>query len=63
MNDTTPEMIKAQSVQFQHKFDLLKSEVQKMIVGQDELVERVLIAIIAGGMFCWRESLVSEKRC
>lgn len=49
MNDTTPEMIKAQSVQFQHKFDLLKSEVQKMIVGQDELVERVLIAIIAGG--------------
>lgn len=34
---------------FREKFNALKQEIQKVIVGQDEVIENVLIAIIAGG--------------
>src|SRR5476649_764556 len=34
---------------FRVRFDLLKAEVQKFIVGQDEIVEHVITAMIAGG--------------
>ena len=34
---------------FRARFDLLKAEVQKLIVGQDEIVEHVITAMIAGG--------------
>jgi MoxR-like ATPase len=34
---------------FRARFDLLKAEVQKLIVGQDAIVEHVITAMIAGG--------------
>jgi len=34
---------------FRARFDLLKAEVQKFIVGQDDIVEHVITAMIAGG--------------
>src|SRR5476651_1012191 len=34
---------------FRARFDLLKAEVQKFIVGQDDVVEHVITAMIAGG--------------
>jgi MoxR-like ATPase len=34
---------------FRSRFDLLKEELQKYIVGQDEILEHVLTAIVAGG--------------
>ncbi|MBT8254516.1 MAG: AAA family ATPase, partial [Bacteroidia bacterium] len=35
--------------QFVKKFKTLKEEIAKVIVGQDEVVEQVLISIFAGG--------------
>lgn len=34
---------------FRARFDMLKAEVQKFIVGQDDIVEHVITAMIAGG--------------
>jgi MoxR-like ATPase len=45
----TPEQIEAQAADFRNRFDTLKSEVQKMMVGQDEVLEHTLTAILAGG--------------
>ncbi|HEY5793251.1 MAG TPA: MoxR family ATPase [Chthoniobacterales bacterium] len=39
----------ADAVEFRNKFVQLKTEIQKVIVGQDEIIENVLIAIIGGG--------------
>jgi MoxR-like ATPase len=45
--DTTAAEARAQ--QFQHHFDAIRSEIAKVIVGQQEVVEAVLVAVIAGG--------------
>ena len=37
------------SQNFRIRFDLLKAEVQKFIVGQDEIIEHVITAVVAGG--------------
>jgi MoxR-like ATPase len=43
------EDIEQSSEHFRVRFDLLKGEIQKLIVGQDEILERVITATIAGG--------------
>ncbi len=47
-NSTITE-IEQSAEHFRARFDLLKAEVQKFIVGQDEIVEHVITAMIAGG--------------
>jgi MoxR-like ATPase len=34
---------------FRSRFDLLKDEVQKLVVGQEEIIEHVITALVAGG--------------
>ena len=41
--------IQAQAAEFRKVFDSLLAEVQKMIVGNDEVIEGVLTALFAGG--------------
>src|ERR1700733_5503185 len=41
--------IERQAENFRAHFDLLKAEVQKFIVGQDDVLEHVITAMIAGG--------------
>jgi MoxR-like ATPase len=41
--------IEQQAENFRTSFDLLKNEVQKFIVGQDDIIEHVITAMIAGG--------------
>jgi MoxR-like ATPase len=41
--------IEHEAESFRARFDLLKAEVQKLIVGQDKVVEHVITAMIAGG--------------
>ena len=48
MTTETPQM-EARSREFSDKFSLIRKEVGKFIVGQDEVVENVLIAILCGG--------------
>jgi len=43
------EQIERQAENFRAHFDLLKAEVQKFIVGQDDVLEHVITAMIAGG--------------
>src|SRR5436853_7418783 len=43
------EAIQAQIEQFRSDFQRLRQEIAKMIVGQDEIVEGTLTALIAGG--------------
>jgi len=43
------ENIERQAESFRARFDLLKAEVQKFIVGQDYVVEHVITSMIAGG--------------
>lgn len=45
----SPEQLEEQAGQFRACFDTLKAEVQQMMVGQDEIIEHTLTAIIAGG--------------
>ena len=47
MNDS--EAIREQLDQFRADFQRLRSEIAKVIVGQDEIVEGTLTALIAGG--------------
>jgi MoxR-like ATPase len=50
MNDATlPGDMRAQLDRFRGDFELLRSEVGKVIVGQTEILDDVLIALIAGG--------------
>ncbi len=42
--------------------DLL-AEINKVMVGQEALVERVLIALWRMGTSCWKASLVLPKPC
>ncbi len=46
---STPAEVKAQCEQFRQTFTRLKSEIGKVMVGQGEVVEGVLIALFAGG--------------
>ncbi|MBM3464983.1 MAG: AAA family ATPase [Armatimonadetes bacterium] len=41
--------IEARVAQFQATFDAIRKEMHKVIVGQEEVVERVLTAVVAGG--------------
>src|SRR5476649_2431331 len=43
------EEIEKSAGHFRARFDLLKAEIQKLIVGQDDIVEHVITAMIAGG--------------
>src|SRR5271154_4584682 len=45
----TIQEIEKSAEHFRARFDLLKAEVQKLIVGQDDIVEHVITAMIAGG--------------
>ena len=50
--ETSPsqvQQIEQQAENFRAHFDLLKAEVQKFIVGQDDIIEHVITAMIAGG--------------
>ena len=46
---TTPEELKHDLDQFRADFDLLRREIGKIVVGQDDIVEGTLMALIAGG--------------
>jgi MoxR-like ATPase len=46
---TDEQLLKDQLEQFRADFDTLRSEIGKVVVGQDEIVESTLIALIAGG--------------
>ena len=46
---TDEQLLKDQLDQFRADFDTLRSEIGKVVVGQDEIVESTLIALIAGG--------------
>jgi len=45
----SPEALEARVETFQKRFDNLQSEIQRVIVGQDEIVRYSLMAMIAGG--------------
>jgi len=45
----TADQIEQEAVHFRTRFDTLKAEVQKVIVGQDEVIEHCITAMIAGG--------------
>lgn len=49
MDNTEIEKLKQQASDFKQTFYRIKQEVNKMIVGQEEAVEGVLIALMAGG--------------
>ena len=48
-NQDNSQIIEAEIQSFQENYLALKNEIAKFIVGQEEIVEKVLIAIIAGG--------------
>src|SRR5688500_5162164 len=45
----TADEIEQEAKHFQARFDVLKAEVQKVIVGQDDSVEHCITAMVAGG--------------
>lgn len=45
----TADEIEQEAKHFQARFDVLKAEVQKVIVGQDDIVEHCITAMVAGG--------------
>ncbi|MEM6277829.1 MAG: MoxR family ATPase [Verrucomicrobiota bacterium] len=47
--EASPEATKAEVQAFRDTFENLRAEIAKFIVGQDEIVEDVLIAIVCGG--------------
>ncbi len=50
MSETPPpDELQARLQDFRARFDQLKTEIQKAIIGQEEIVEKTLLAIIAGG--------------
>lgn len=50
MSDTPPsDELKSRLADFRARFALLQSEVQKAVIGQEEIIEKTLIAIVAGG--------------
>jgi len=46
---TTPEMLQEEARKFQHDFDLARSTIGKVIVGQQRVIEAALIAVFSGG--------------
>ena len=36
------------------KFSCIKKEIEKVIVGQDEMIEAIIIALFLMGTFCWK---------
>lgn len=44
-----PDELQAQLQSFRNRFEQLKSEIGKAVIGQDEIIEKTLIAIICGG--------------
>src|SRR5213596_3386502 len=44
-----PHEVKEQLNQFRSHFEVLRSEIRRVIVGQEEIVEGILIALFAGG--------------
>ena len=46
---------------YSHLTAAIAAELKKVIVGQDYLVERLLIGLLADGIFCWREFPVWQK--
>ena len=49
MSTSTATVTEARAKDFSKKFSLIREEVAKFIVGQDEIVENVLISILCGG--------------
>jgi MoxR-like ATPase len=55
MHDSNPHKplpspnLEASLKRFRERFELLKAEVQKVVVGQDQIIEHTLVAMIAGG--------------
>jgi MoxR-like ATPase len=50
MSENPPsDELKARLADFRERFEKLKSEVQKAVIGQEEIIEKTLIAIVAGG--------------
>ena len=49
MSTATSENTEQQASEFVERFNLIRDEVGKFIVGQDQIVEDVLIAIVCGG--------------
>jgi len=49
MSDTPSAELQARLADFRARFDQLKTEVSKAVIGQEEIIEKTLIAIIAGG--------------
>src|SRR5919198_332277 len=49
MIETPIEDVEARTREFQERYERLRAEIGKIIVGQDKVVEGVLVAILAGG--------------
>ncbi|MFG0257954.1 MAG: AAA family ATPase [Phycisphaerales bacterium JB043] len=45
----TPEHVKRACQEFRQTFEVVRNEIGKVVVGQDEIIEGVLIALFAGG--------------
>jgi MoxR-like ATPase len=46
---TTPELLLEEARKFQHDYDLARTTIGKVIVGQQRVIEAVLVAIFSGG--------------
>ena len=46
---TTPELLQEEARKFQHDFDLARTTIGKVIVGQQRVVEAALVAVFSGG--------------
>lgn len=48
---------------FRARFEALRAEIARVIVGQEEVVENVLVAVAAGGHRYWKVCLGWAKHC
>src|SRR5947199_4903989 len=48
-SSTTPSIAEARAARFREQFEALRAEVGRVVVGQTEVVESVLTALLAGG--------------
>ncbi len=48
---------------FSEKIQELKDRIATVIVGQEQIVDLVLTAVLANGMCCWRECRGWQRHC
>tara|TARA_R100000027_G_scaffold35638_2_gene26181 strand:- start:4010 stop:5026 length:1017 start_codon:yes stop_codon:yes gene_type:complete len=49
MESQTTHTVESDAIQFRERFEILRAEIHKFLIGQDEVVDFTLIAMIAGG--------------